>query len=177
MRHKNIKMINTTIKAMLMHMKRRKAKQRKWEIQLSASVWPQGIHAIILLDLIHLQKSLAGCKSSIHRGLRPWKSFFPRNLSHRQRAAASLLYVRITALNLHVGQRHPGWKQTLIMNEYIRLLYLDCPFMQAVRERTGWHTVVRTGNSSNIWGKPRRACINVFFLRTATQWSMNWTLS
>lgn len=136
--------------------------------------WPLGVHSIMPLDLIQLQKSWAGCKAWFTVDSDHEKASFPATFHTDKKAAASPLYVRIKAVNLHVGQRHPGSKQTLTMNKYIRLLYNECPFIQTLWKRAGQHTVVRTGYSPDIRGS---ASINVFFLKTPTQWTVNWAFS
>lgn len=138
---------------------------------------PQGIHSIMPLDLIHLQKSWAGCKAWFTVDSDHEKASFPptfhtdKELPHLHSMWDSQLWICMWDRGTLVK------KQTLTMNEYIRLLYTDCPFIQTLWKRTGQHTVVTTGYSPNIRGTPGSASINVFFLKTTTQWTVNWALS
>lgn len=56
---------------------KQRLKRGKKKIQLSVTVWPQGIHSIMPLDLIHLQKSGAGCKARFTADSDHEKASFP----------------------------------------------------------------------------------------------------
>lgn len=95
---------------------------------------------------------------------------------HRQRAAASLLHVRTTATYLHVGCSRPCvQKQTLcVMNVYFCFTVNVLSSIQCGQGQGNIRCGRQTAPLSDIRGRWGRASINIFFLKTATQRTMNW---
>lgn len=127
------------------------------------SVRPQGIHSIIALDLIHLQKSLGGCKAWIVASYHEKASFPPilhtdKKMSHLHSMWESQLSIRMWDRGALAKNKHSPW-----MNIYVCLALNVLSFSPSERGQA----------NIRLWGlathptleRDQGVYINVFFLR------------